>query len=169
MEKPFICGGSKYTISATNTIGLPVLLEGLPKEISVNENKLFLKSFFHVSLVCINEIIKKYNILNPKFRDSVLEDFCEFTKTSDIKLLRYSDDFKYAEENNLKTVIILCEVSNLVKFFGILSKKYGLKIEYPPTHVTLYAHNGKTGIFLIDSNDIKNLTKSIPNPVGRLL
>jgi len=98
----------------------------------------------------------------------VVRDFCEFTADNDIQILQYKE-FKYAEENNLKTIIITCEVSNLPKFFEIINKKYGLKIEYPPTHVTLYAHDAKTGIFLTDSSDIKNLTKSIPNPIGRLL
>ena len=168
MERPFICEGNKYTISPTNTISLPVSLENLPSEIIINNNKLFLKPTFHVSLVCINEIIKKHNILIQNFRDLVLKDFCEFSAINDIQVLQYKE-FKYAEENNLKTVIITCEVSNLPKFFEILNKKYRLKIEYPPTHVTLYAHDGKTGIFLTDSVDIKNLTRPIPNPLGRQL
>src|SRR3989338_1269739 len=168
MERPFICEGNKYTISPTNTISLPVSLENLPSEIIINNNKLFLKPTFHVSLVCINEIIKKHNILIQNFRDLVLKDFCEFSAINDIQVLQYKE-FKYAEENNLKTVIITCEVSNLPKFFEILNKKYRLKIEYPPTHVTLYAHDGKTGIFLTDSVDIKNLTSPIPNPLGRQL
>ena len=58
MERKFICG-NKYTISATNTIGLPVSLENLPKEVGIDNNTLSLKSSFHVSLVCISEIIKK--------------------------------------------------------------------------------------------------------------
>lgn len=168
MDRPFICGGNKYTISATNTIGLPILLENLPSEVIIDGNKLLVKTSFHVSLVCINEIIKKHNILIPDFKDSIVQDFCEFTATNDIQVLRYKE-FKYAEENNLKTVIITCEVSNLPKFFEIINKKYGLKIEYPPIHVTLYAHDGKTGIFLTDSDDIKNLTKSIPNPIDHSL
>lgn len=168
MERPFICGGSKYTISATNTIALPVSLKNLPPEVTIDNNKLLLKSSFHISLVCINEIIKKHNISIPKFKDSAVKDFCEFAATSDIRVMQYKE-FKYAEENNLKTIIITCEVSNLSKFFEIINKKYGLKIEYPPIHVTLYAHDGKTGIFLTDSADIKKFTKPISNPIGREL
>ncbi len=164
MERPFICGGEKFTISATNTIGFPVFIENLPKVITIGDNKLLLKSSFHVSLVCINEIIKKYEVLMPDFKDLVVKDFCEFTSENDIKVLKYGE-FKYSEQENLKTIIVM----NLSKFFEILNKKYNLKIEYPPTHVTLYAHDGKTGIFLTDSDDIRNLTKPISNPIGRLL
>lgn len=167
MERPFICGGNKYTTSATNTIALPVSLENLPSEVIIDGNKLLLKSSFHVSLVCINEITKKHNISIPNFRDLVMKDFCDFTATHDINLLNYFDDFKFVTENDWKTIVVMCKVSNLDKFFEIINKKYGLEIEYPPTHVTLYAST--IGIFLTDANDIQNLTKPIPSPIGRLL
>src|SRR3989344_2718297 len=168
MERPFICEGNKYTISPTNTIGLPVLLQNLPSEIAIDDNKLYLKSSFHVSLVCINEIIKKHKVSIQDFRDSVVKDFCEFTTTNNIQVLQHKE-FQYVEEKNLKTVIVMCKVSNLDKFFEILNKKYNLNIEYPPTHVTLYAHDGKTGIFLTDSDDIKNFTVPVDNPIGHSL
>ncbi|MCX6752693.1 MAG: hypothetical protein NTZ87_04330 [Candidatus Nomurabacteria bacterium] len=165
----FMCEKNKYTISATNTISLPVLLKDLPSEVVINGNKLILKSSFHVSLVCINEIIKKYCISVPNFRNLVVKDFCDFVKTNDIYLLNYLEEFRFVTENDLKTVIVICKVSNLDKFFDFINKKYKLKIEYPPTHVTLYTLEGKLGIFLIDANDIKNLTKSIPNPIEHSL
>lgn len=169
MERPFICGGDKYTISPTNTIGMPVAITGLPGEVEVQGKKLYLKATFHVSLVCINEIIKKHNVNIPGFRDAILNDFCDFQSKYVVELLNYTNDFKYTQEGELKTVIVMCSVSNLEKLFEIINQKYGLRVEYPPTHVTLYAHDGKTGIFLTDSGDIKTLTKSIPNPVGRNL
>lgn len=170
MERPFICGGNKYIIiSVTNTIGLPVFLENLPKEIIVEGNKLLLKPSFHVSLVCINEIVKKHKLSIPDFKDSVLKDFCDFIEKNDVNLLGHTEEFKFATKNDPKTIVVMCKVSNLPKFFEIINKKYGLEIEYPPTHITLYAHDGKTGIFLTDSNDIKSLTKPIVNPIGRLL
>ena len=168
MERKFICD-NKNTISATNTIGLPVSLENLPNEVVIDGNKLLLKSSFHISLVCINEIIRKHNILISDFKDAVIKDFCDFVEANDINLLNYFEEFKFAVENDLKTVIVMCKVSNLDKFFEIINKKYGLKIEYPPTHVTLYTLEGKLGIFLTEPNDIKNLTKPIPNPIGRSL
>jgi hypothetical protein len=64
---------------------------------------------------------------------------------------------------------VRCNVSNLDKFFELINKKYGLNIEYPPAHVTLYTLKDKLGIFLTDNDDIKKLTKLIPNPIGHLL
>lgn len=163
-----ICG--RYTISATNTISLPVSLGNLPDEIVINSNKLVLKSSFHVSLVCINEIIKKHRISIPEFRDAIVQDFCNFVKTSDVTLLNYLEDFKFVEENDQKTVVIMCEVSNIDKFFDLINKKYELNIEYQSTHVTLYnTLKGQPGISLMDSDEIKNLTQPIPRPTGIML
>ena len=169
MDRPCICGGNKYTISQTNTIGLPVPISGLPSTLEIESHKLMAKSSFHVSLVCINEIIKKYNISLPNFRDSILNDFCDFVSKNEINFSNYTNEFKFVVQDNLKTIVIMCEISNLRQFFEQINSKYRLSIEYPPTHVTLYAHDGKTGIFLTDSEDIKNLTKPIPNPIGRNL
>jgi hypothetical protein len=60
----------------------------------------------------------------------------------------------------------MCKISNLSEFFESINKKYGLSIEYPPTHVTLYVLPSKMGIFLTDSNDIQKLTEPIINPIG---
>lgn len=168
MDQKLICG-DKFQFNLRNKmIGLPVKLENLPSRLQVGGFNLVLKTSFHVSLVCIGKIIEKYDVSISDFENKIINDFCEFTKGNDIKVLEYND-FKFAVENDLKTVIVLCKISNLNKFFEITNKKYGLKIEYPPTHVTLYTLKDKLGIFLIDANDIKNLTKSIPNPIGRLL
>lgn len=150
------------------TIGLPVELKNLPNELLMDGNTLLLKTKFHVSLVCIGKIIEKYNVSIHDFENKIVNDFCEFSKTYNIKVLEYND-FKFVARDDLKTIIVMCKVSNLDKFFELINKKYKLNIEYPPTHVTLYTLEGKLGIFLTDSNDIKNLTKLIPNPIGHKL
>ena len=168
MDKKLICE-NKFQFNLRNkVIGLPIKLENLPSRLEVESNDLVLKTSFHVSLVCIGKIIEKYNISIFDFENKIINDFCEFTKTNNIKVLEYGD-FKFAVENDLKTVIVMCKVSNLDKFFEIMNKKYGLEIEYPPTHATLYTLEGKLGIFLTDANDIKNLTKPITNPIGHPL
>ena len=150
-------------------IGLPVELQNIPNEIVIQDSILLKKTFFHISLVCISEIVKKYKVSVSDFENKIINDFCDFTKTNNISLLNYLEEFKFVIKDDLKAVVVLCKVSNLDKFFELINKKYELDIEYPPTHVTLYTPEGKPGIFLTDVNDIKNLTKPIPNPVGRLL
>lgn len=166
MDVKLICE-DKYQFFG-NVIGLPIKLENFPSKLVMEGNILLLKTSFHVSLVCIGKIIEKYNVSIPDFENKVINDFCEFSKKNDIKVLEYND-FRFASRNDKKTIVVMCKVSNLDKFFEIINKKYGLKIEYPPTHVTLYTLESKGGIFLIDSNDIKNFTIPIKNPIDYLL
>ena len=168
MDKKLICG-NKFQFNLRNkVIGLSVKFENLPNELIIEGNNLILKDSFHVSLVCIGKIMEKYNVSIPDFDNKIVNDFCEYSKTNEIEVLEYND-FKFAVEKDLKSIIVTCKVSNLNKFFEFINKKYGLKIEYPPTHVTLYTLSGKLGIFVTDLNDIKNLTKPIPNPIGHSL
>lgn len=167
-DKNFICDNKFQFTTKNKVIGLPIKFENLPSELFVEGNKMFLKTSFHTSLVCIGKIIEKYNISILNFENKILDDFCEFDKTNEIKVLEYND-FKFVTENDLKSIIVMCKVSNLDKFYKIINEKYGLNIEYPPTHSTLYTLQQDKGIFLTDKKDIKNLTKPIPNPIGYLL
>ncbi len=165
VQKTFICGRQEHTISSpSNTIALSVPIPDLPKSIEIEGNKLLFKSSFHVSLVAINEIIRKHKVSDPGFRDSVLKDFCEFNNEKPVKFVKYINNFSYCERDDLKSLIQMCEISNLREFFEILNQKYGLSLEYPPTHVTLYSADGERGIFVTDTDDVKNLTKTVSNP-----
>lgn len=167
MEKRFICNGNKYEIGGLRgvTIGLPVNLNNLPEKIEIEGNTLLLKTEFHVSLICFSPIMEKYKVYIPDFIEKITADFCEFVQNNDINLLCYRDGFRFAARDERRSVIVMCDVSNLDKFFELINKKYNLQIEYPPTHVTLYALQDR-GIYLTDSQDIQKLTKLIFNPIG---
>ncbi len=167
-NKKFICG-NKYTISGTNTIALSVDISNLPARINVENSDLVVKSAFHISLVCINEIIRKNKIMDTNFKDSVVADFCNFVQGNDVDLIKYTNEFRFLEQNDQKSIVVFCEVSNINKFFDILNEKYNLNLECPPMHVTIYLLEGKLGIFLTDTNDLNDFTKIIPNPIGRNL
>ena len=167
IEERYICNGNKYTFR-DGTITLPVLFNNLPEEIEIDGYKLFLKSNFHISLVCLGKIIEKHDISIPDFENLVIKDFCEFTKNNDISLVKYSGEFRFVAEKEKRSVILMAEVSNLDKFFNILNQKYGLNVESQPTHVTLYTLQPDMGIFITDSKDLENLTKVIESPVGSI-
>lgn len=167
MAKRFICGGEKYEVGGPkeDTIGLPVFFTGLPSTIEVEGNMLSLKNAFHVSLVCIGKIAEKNNLTDPDLVTKIVTDFCEFTQYSPVDLVRYRDEFKFATEADRRAVVAMCDISNLDKFFDLINQKYSLKLEYPPTHVTLYTLQPNVGIFLTDNDDINRLTKPIGAPV----
>ncbi len=173
MDQEFICDSNKYKIyRETNTIGLPVSINNLPETIQVEGHTLYLPSPFHVSLFYIGRLVDKYNISIPDFVNKIINDFCIFTKTNNIEIIGFkNDEYKFVDRDDLrKTVVIMCEVSNLDKFFDFINKKYDLSIKYPTPHVTLYnTLKGEPGMRLMDSDDIKSFTIPIENPIGRLL
>lgn len=164
MDRELICG-DKF-VFGHDTISLPVSFENIPNEIVFERDTFLINNFLHVSLVCIGKIIEKYSVEIPDFKDEIIKNFCEFSSKNEIGPVSYTNDFKFGEKEDKKTIVVMCKVPNLNKFFDFMNKKYKLEVEYPPTHVTLYKLANKLGIFLIDLNDIKNLTKPIPNPIG---
>lgn len=167
MAKRFICNGEKYEVGGPkeDTIGLPVAFSGLPQTIEVEGYVLNLKTAFHVSLVCIGKIVEKHNLADPELVSKIVTDFCEFIQHTSVDLVRYREEFKFASEAELRAVVVMCDISNLDKFFDLINKKYSLNLEYPPTHATLYTLQPDVGIFLTDNDDINRLTKSIEAPV----
>lgn len=168
MAKHFICDGEKYEVGGPqeDTIGLPVTFSGLPSTIEVEGYTLSLKTSFHVSLVCIGKIIEKNKLTEPDLVNKVIADFCDFTSHTGIDLLRYLNEFRFVSEAEKRTVVVMCDASNLDTFFDSINQKYGLQLEYPPTHVTIYTLQPNVGIFLTDSNDIQRLSKPIERPAG---
>ena len=162
----FICESKKYIIGGPkeDSIGLLVPVDNLPEKINVEGHELIRRSYFHVTLVAIGRIADKYNVNIPDFVNKVISDFCDFVKDSKINFIRFRNEFRFTIEDEKRSVVAMCDVSNLNKFFILINKKYGLNIEYPPTHVTLYTLQPDVGIFVTNSEDIEKLTKQISNP-----
>ena len=167
MAKEFICGGEKYELGGPklDSIGLAVALKGLPPTIEIEGYTLQVRTTFHVTLVAMGKIIERHQTSDPDFLKKVSADFCQFVQENPIDLVYYRDEFRFMAQNEKRSVVIMCDVSNLDKFFELLNKKYNLKLEYPPTHVTLYTLQPNTGIFMVDSSDKDQLSKIIPAPV----
>lgn len=168
MARHPICSGEKFEIGGPkeDTIGLPVTFSGLPPAIEVEGHTLSLKTAFHVSLVCIGKIAEKNNLTDPDLINKISADFCKFANHTNIDLLRYRDEFLLVSEAERRAVVVMCDISNLDKFFDFINQRYGLHVEYPPTHVTLYTLQPNAGIFLMDNDDIRKLTELIARPQG---
>ena len=161
-----ICGQGRYVLGGPNedSIGLPVSISKLPEKINVEGYSLSVRTSFHITLVAIGKIMKKYKVVVPDFIDKVVDDFCEFTQKKNIDLSRFHDELKFASEKEKRSIVMMCDISSLNHFFDLINEKYGLQVEYPPTHATLYTLQQDKGIFLTDSKDIETMTKPIENP-----
>lgn len=168
MPEQYICEGDKFVIggSKSDVIALPIFIAGLPEKIEIEGHLLLRRGEFHVSLVCIGEIVRKHDVVIPDFLNKVVADFCKFAQGNKIDLVRYRNEFRLAAKDEEKTIVVMCDISNLNKFFDFINEKYNLKVGYQTTHITLYTLDGERGIFLTDQNDIQKLTKIIKKPDG---
>src|SRR3989344_4032982 len=106
MERTVICEG-KF-VFGYNTISLPVFLSDIPNKIIFEHNDFFVNDFLHISLVCIGKIIEKYNVSVSNFEDKIINDFCEFSQNNEVKLMEYSNDFKFVQKDDKKTIVVMC-------------------------------------------------------------
>lgn len=159
-----ICDNDKYTITSTKTIILPLSLDVDLKQVSIDGSTLLLKSKFHVTLLPIQQLIERYAINIPNFETSVSEDFCQYVKENPIDLVSFSNEYRVVSQNNLKTLVVMCEVTNYDGLFALINKKYDLNMEVPRTHVTIYSSEADKGIYLINSDDIRQITKIVDIP-----
>ena len=159
----FICNGEKYAYRK-ETIALPLSLKGLPEQIAIGDLSLMRKSSLHVSLVCVGRLVTKHKIQDPHFEQAVIDDFCDYSAAHDVSFVKFQNDFKLVAQHERRSLIVMCEVSGLDGFFSLINKKYQLKLEPHPTHVTLYTLQPDKGIFLVDDHDLEMLSKPTPNP-----
>ncbi|HEX8591435.1 MAG TPA: hypothetical protein VF696_01645 [Candidatus Paceibacterota bacterium] len=161
MENPnYICGARTHAYGQ-GYIGLPVTVEGLPQEISVGEINLQAKSTFHVSLLCVKYLIRKYG---ESVEQDLLSLFCEFTRENSVSFVRYTGEFRFAEMMERKSIIAMCEVSNLESFFELARRELRISLQSQPTHVTLYTLQPELGIGLNTQRDIDQKTRPILVP-----
>ena len=159
-----ICDNNKYTITSTKTIILPLSLDVDPKQVNIEGSALLLKSKFHVTLLPTQQLIERYSINIPNFETSVVEDFCQYVSQNPIDLVSFSNEYRLVAQNNLKTLVVMCEVSNYEGLFALINKKYNLTMELPRTHVTIYSSEPDKGTYLINSEDILQITKVVDVP-----
>lgn len=157
----YICGGQTITY-AKGYIALPLELGELPSNISVEGVELIKKSSFHISLLCVKDLLEKYGDIE----DKILESFCASTKDHVISFERFNDELRFAQHDERKSLVALCEVSNLKELFAHLRKDLDIDIPDQPTHVTLYTLQLNAGIGLNSPADMeeKSMTVNVEIP-----
>lgn len=142
-SKNYICGGNNF-IYSKGYIGLPIEVGNIPASIFVEGIELVKKNTFHVSLLCVKNILLE----NKDIEQDILDVFCEFIKDKNIYFLKYTGEFRFARSEERKTLVALCKIENLNELFDLINNKFNLSIPYQPTHITLYTLQPEIGIGL---------------------
>ena len=106
----------------------------LPKTLEVDSETFLKKDHFHVSLLCVKNILE----IKPDIEAEIIQHFCDFSKDNELKFEGFTKDFRLAESGERKSVVALCKVSNLHKFAEYLTEKIGIAVAPQPAHVTIY-------------------------------
>jgi hypothetical protein len=157
----YICGGSKF-LYAKGYIGLPITITGLPESIVIEGQTLVRKNSFHVSLLCVKDLLAE----NAGIEIDVIKAFCTYANQNDIAFATYTGEFRFAQAGERKSLIALCEISNLHGLANEMSKATGLPVPSQPTHVTLYTLQPNLGIGLNSPQAMAAHSVSVEAPVS---
>ncbi len=149
-------------------IYLPLDIRNLPEQITVEGYSLQLKTELHCSLVCIKCMELKYGKNFDNLESKIVERFCEFVSKNEISFIKYRNEFRLVKRAGRVSVVVMCDVSNLEDFFHLLEKKFGIKADTQPTHVTSYTLQPNKGIGIPDQATLQLTTLvNVPDEVRK--
>lgn len=132
----------------------------IPDTIEIDGDTLTKKDHFHVSLLCVKNILE----VNPDVEEEVLKHFCDFSKKYEIKFESFTKEFRLATREERKSVVVMCKVSNLDTFAEFLAEKLGLPVAVQPTHVTIYTLQHNMGIGLNSPEELEEKSNIVEVP-----
>ena len=135
---------------------------GLPVSISLQKEKLLLKSEFHITLINAEEIAKLIDQDNAsKIEAEIVTEFEDFIRENPLEDYKILPIFRFVQRKERKTIVALAKVPNLVNFFERLKKKYQTNIPLQPTHVTMYTLQPEVGIGILSNEELERDSKLI--------
>lgn len=154
-----ICGSNNITYNK-GYIALWCEDYDLPDTFEVDGETLLKKDHFHVSLLCVKNILE----VKPDIEDEVLKHFCDFIKDNEVKFEGFTKEFRFAQNDERKSVVALCKVSDLHKFSEYLTKKIGITVVPQPAHVTIYTLQPNAGIGLNSPEEMGEKSEPVEVP-----
>lgn len=139
----------------------------LPATLEIDGDTLLKKDHFHVSLLCVKNILE----VKPAIENEVLSHFCDFIKEKELRFEEFTNEFRTASADERKSVVALCCISNLNTFADYLSEKIDMKIAHQPAHVTIYTLQPNAGIGLNSEDELQTKSKpvDVPDEVNNIL
>lgn len=150
----------EYSIGYTD-----IHLSGLPESVSVQGSQLIRKDEFHITTVNVKKIAELVDSLNaPDIMVEIVQDFKDFLKDNKLDKFQLSDQFRFVQRGDEKTVIVMCELVGMSQFFARLRRKYDKPLPTQPFHITLYTLNSQYGIGILSDEELNKITVPIELP-----
>ncbi|HVV66584.1 MAG TPA: hypothetical protein VHB72_00740 [Candidatus Saccharimonadales bacterium] len=153
-----------YTLDGNSSILLcDIAVPQLPDKIIFEGQELFVKDEFHITLVGAARLAK---IISPDDQgsalDQIIQEFEEFVGVTPLKEYKISNNFRFVEKDERKTIIVMAEVPRIDELFNRLEQKFSLKLPHQQTHVTLYRYpQDIIGIAIPSAEDLQKFSRTI--------
>ncbi len=143
------------------------LSEKLEDSFCFEEEKLFLKKEFHITLIGNEDSLILRNSLIELFGENNLEDIYKDLEIKIEELLEENsasllDKFyvlkkEYSEEETRISVVQIIKTNLIEKFREMLKVNYGIILskDYPEPHITLYSQKENFGVGLYTEEDLE--------------
>ena len=144
--------------AGSESVWLPLpasLFLPFPAEIEWNTIKFRKKDEFHVTLLHVKNASIAANVPT----EEILTFFDLFIEKHPIEFLSTVDDFRYMQENERKTIVVRCDVSNLDLLFTELNEKFNINVPKQPPHVTIYSLPDKPAIHILSEAIMESLER----------
>lgn len=152
-------------IYSMDTIILPHQLVRLEPCFKALGHKWRIKDEFHVSLITIKKIvpsvIQNNDIAEKAALGLVMNVTNKVLTLYKPQFLKFTNEFRLVTKEDRKTIVAMCEVSNLEELYDELNAQLDLNIEVPPTHITLYTLENQQAIGLASKKDLDTLTTKL--------
>lgn len=113
----------------------------LSDEIDFEGHKLFIKDEFHITLLNAKYLAER---IDPENREviirQILKEFEDFTQTNSFEKYEISNEVRFVQTGEQRTIIVMAQVPNLEKLFRRLSQIFSSELPIQPAHVTLYRY-----------------------------
>jgi hypothetical protein len=127
-------------------IFLPVhpKLSDIDEMIELFNDILYVTSEFHISLLCVKDILSKFPNIKEK---DIITFFNDFVSQTDLSLFSYTLEYRIASHpDGRRSLVQMVQVPFLKDFFTLLNSEFNISLDTQPTHITLYTKQKDKGI-----------------------
>ncbi|HSX42042.1 MAG TPA: hypothetical protein VLE93_01690 [Candidatus Saccharimonadales bacterium] len=138
-------------------------LGSVAPSLEIDGETLLPKDRFHMSIFCVKKyaplIAQQTGESEAEVEEQILEEAKRLIETKRVTVKGLREEFRLAEEDEKKTVVVMCDANGLEEFFEGMRKTFSIDIPLQPTHLTLYTRDGGVGIGLTGNEDVEKLTR----------
>lgn len=147
-----------YKADGLVSIVLPLdhtIFSSLPAEMLWKGIRLGKKAEFHITLLHVQKAAE----LAHRSREEIVSLFNAFVEGHPIRLVSFTNDLRYTEEDEKKTILVRCTVANLDGLFASLNSAFRISMPTQPAHVTIYSLDPFVGIHVNSDEKMESLER----------